>query len=93
MPVHEQPFNTESKTMVVTPQTDFRVVFNFLKDGLQWTQAQDQFFVRNFANNGSFYTKFYAFTQGIVFEVIPDPKDENGGKIANVQLFQAAPTL
>ena len=33
-PVLEQPLHTESKQIVVTPQTDFRVVYNFLKDGL-----------------------------------------------------------
>jgi hypothetical protein len=39
-----------SQNLKVTPLTDFREVHSFLKDG----PASDKFFVRNFANNGSF---------------------------------------
>ena len=39
-----------TQNLKVTPLTDFREVHSFLKDGL----ATDKFFVRNFANNGSF---------------------------------------
>jgi len=71
---YEQPKDKSLVThnLTATPLTDFREVHSFLSNG---DQVSDKFFLRNFANNGSFQTRYYGYKQGLIFEVIPDKLD------------------
>lgn len=62
------------ETLLVTPDSDFEQVHEFIASSSSQQQAQEddtQFYQRNFPNNGSFNTRFYAFPIGVIFEVIP----------------------
>lgn len=63
-----------TQNLTVTPLTDFRDVHSFLSNV---DQASDHFYVRNFANNGSFQTRYYGYKQGLIFEVIPDKQQDD----------------
>ena len=81
---YEQPREKALIThnLTVTPLSDFHDVHSFLSTD---DHASDKFFVRNFANNGSFQTRYYGYKQGLIFEVIPDKLDSQpSGQIASV---------